>query len=163
MKRLFLSALLTLISSQAFAGSIFFQSGFIYKAPYQDGVGTATLVMTGSPEYVVISTDSNHCGPTHCYAAAIKSDLYSMPLRLVKSSETETSVTYKAEVLPLTEAGEKRLGSWGKEAREEMDVTVTAELSRENNMGGTPTSQTPRIITMKVNGRTYTLHFTSRL
>ncbi|MNL57925.1 hypothetical protein D3C87_1815210 [compost metagenome] len=86
-----------------------------------------------------------------------------MPLRLVKVSETETTVTYKAEVLPLTEAGERRLGSYGKEARDEMDVTVTAELSRENNLGGTPTSQTPKVMTLKVNGRTYTLEFTGKL
>lgn len=156
MKRFLAMALLIIASSSAFAADVYFKGGLVYRSEYNDQIGRASLVMTGNPEYVMISTDQNKCKDGMCNLTGFGDDISSALYRLVKVQDQNNQIKYKAIPVPLTELGRKMYIPEYESDLNQIKITIDTSISWENSNGGNQTFRMPKAMTLKVEykGRT---------
>lgn len=142
-------SLMCISAGNAFAKDIFVDCG-TYRAAYKDGVGRATITMTGSPGIILLSTDRNKCTDGLCQMLGIPGDFSSMPFRLEKISEVANIVTYQAVALELTDLGKAIFIPEFQESLKEIKITISADVSGVDSMGGSRLYEMPRKINMKI-------------
>ncbi len=142
-------SLMCISAGNAFAKDIFVQGGS-YKSAYKDGAGRANLVMTGSPGIILLSTDRNKCADGLCQMLGIPGDFSSMPFRMEKISEVGNIVTYNVVALELTDLGKEIFIPEFQDTLKETKITISADVSGADSMGGSRLYEMPRKINMKI-------------
>lgn len=136
MKTLLSTLALLLFATASQAADLYFSARFAYRADYQHGIGRASMEMTGSPGYVVVTTDKNTCDTNGCYLVGFKGDLSGTLFRLTKISETENLVKYVGEVVPFTSIAKENLDPEYLHDIEMTKIFVEADISPEQIQGG---------------------------
>lgn len=151
MKNVFkLLVIMALASHFAQATDLYFTGGVGYSSEYEEGIGRASLIMTGSPGYVLISTNQNKCEKGACYLVGYESDINSMLYQLNKMEEQNDLVKYEAIPVPFTDLGKKQFIPDFESKLKQIKITIEADLSWENTNAWTMTHRRPKNMNMKV-------------
>lgn len=92
--------LFLIFKAQAESVNLYFEPGSTFRSEYSKDFGSAAIVMTGNPGYLLITTNQNKCEKNKCQTKVFEDDLNHALFRFSYLNQNDKVITYRGRLVP---------------------------------------------------------------